>query len=249
MATGCTNRRPSVSAATCSSSSARGGRGVNVTLPHKHAAADLVNELTPRAQLADAVNTIMRDDGTLSATTPTGSAWSPICAATSGCAGRAAHPAARCRRRGARRDRAAARAAARARSSSRTAPSERADRAGRGVRATRTGSGLRVRRDRHAAAFRPDHQRDLGQPARRGARDSRRRRRRAHHLLRHVLWHGETPFTNWGRVATAPSAGAGLGHAGRAGGGGVRSLAQRAPRDTAPVLEALRARAARSLGA
>jgi shikimate dehydrogenase len=39
-----------------------GGRGCNVTLPHKRAAADLVNELTPRAQLADAVNTILRRD-------------------------------------------------------------------------------------------------------------------------------------------------------------------------------------------
>jgi shikimate dehydrogenase len=37
-----------------------GGRGINVTLPHKRAAADLVNELTPRAQRADAVNTIVR---------------------------------------------------------------------------------------------------------------------------------------------------------------------------------------------
>ena len=37
---------------------ASGGRGINVTLPHKQAAAELVNELTPRAQLADAVNTI-----------------------------------------------------------------------------------------------------------------------------------------------------------------------------------------------
>jgi shikimate dehydrogenase len=37
-----------------------GGRGINVTLPHKRAAADLVNELTPRAQLADAVNTIVQ---------------------------------------------------------------------------------------------------------------------------------------------------------------------------------------------
>jgi len=33
-----------------------------VTLPHKRAAADLVNELTRRAQLADAVNTIVRRD-------------------------------------------------------------------------------------------------------------------------------------------------------------------------------------------
>jgi shikimate dehydrogenase len=37
-----------------------GGSGINVTLPHKRAAAELVNELTPRAQLADAVNTIFR---------------------------------------------------------------------------------------------------------------------------------------------------------------------------------------------
>lgn len=36
-----------------------GGRGINVTVPHKRAAADLVNELTPRAQLADAVNTVI----------------------------------------------------------------------------------------------------------------------------------------------------------------------------------------------
>ena len=42
-----------------------GGRGCNVTLPHKRAAADLVNELTPRAQLADAVNTIVRRDDQL----------------------------------------------------------------------------------------------------------------------------------------------------------------------------------------
>jgi shikimate dehydrogenase len=37
-----------------------GGRGINVTMPHKQAAADLVNELTPRAQLADSVNTVVR---------------------------------------------------------------------------------------------------------------------------------------------------------------------------------------------
>ncbi len=40
----------------------QGGRGINITLPHKRAAADLVNVLTPRAQLADAVNTIVRRD-------------------------------------------------------------------------------------------------------------------------------------------------------------------------------------------
>jgi shikimate dehydrogenase len=40
-----------------------GVRGLNVTLPHKQAAADLVNELTPRAERAQAVNTIGLDDG------------------------------------------------------------------------------------------------------------------------------------------------------------------------------------------
>ncbi len=37
---------------------AGGIRGLNVTLPHKQSAADLVNELTPRAARAQAVNTI-----------------------------------------------------------------------------------------------------------------------------------------------------------------------------------------------
>ena len=40
----------------------KGGLGVNVTVPHKRTAADLVNELTPRAQVADAVNTIICRD-------------------------------------------------------------------------------------------------------------------------------------------------------------------------------------------
>jgi shikimate dehydrogenase len=39
-----------------------GGSGVNVTVPHKRAAADLVNELSPRAQVANAINTIVRQD-------------------------------------------------------------------------------------------------------------------------------------------------------------------------------------------
>jgi len=37
---------------------ASGVRGLNITLPHKQAAAELVNELTPRAARAQAVNTI-----------------------------------------------------------------------------------------------------------------------------------------------------------------------------------------------
>src|SRR5690606_35611007 len=37
---------------------AGGGKGLNVTVPHKEAAAQLVDELTPRAHRAGAVNTI-----------------------------------------------------------------------------------------------------------------------------------------------------------------------------------------------
>jgi shikimate dehydrogenase len=41
---------------------AAGGRGLNVTVPHKQAAAELVNRLTPRAERARAVNTIQLED-------------------------------------------------------------------------------------------------------------------------------------------------------------------------------------------
>jgi shikimate dehydrogenase len=40
-----------------------GGKGLNVTVPHKEAAAEVVNELTPRAARAGAVNTIVARDG------------------------------------------------------------------------------------------------------------------------------------------------------------------------------------------
>jgi shikimate dehydrogenase len=44
----------------------RGGRGLNVTVPHKEAAAELANELTARADRAGAVNTlILNPDHTL----------------------------------------------------------------------------------------------------------------------------------------------------------------------------------------
>ena len=45
---------------------AGGGRGLNVTVPHKQAVIPLLDKLTPRAKLAGAVNTIVRlDDGKL----------------------------------------------------------------------------------------------------------------------------------------------------------------------------------------
>src|SRR5690606_20367387 len=45
---------------------AEGGRGLNVTVPHKGSAARLASELTPRARRAGAVNTLaLRPDGSL----------------------------------------------------------------------------------------------------------------------------------------------------------------------------------------
>src|SRR5688572_20742944 len=41
---------------------ANGGHGANVTVPHKRAAAELVNKLTARAERAGAVNTIRLED-------------------------------------------------------------------------------------------------------------------------------------------------------------------------------------------
>jgi shikimate dehydrogenase len=44
----------------------RGGRGLNITVPHKIVAVDAANELTARAAHAAAVNTLaLRDDGTI----------------------------------------------------------------------------------------------------------------------------------------------------------------------------------------
>jgi len=44
----------------------RGGRGLNITVPHKIAAVEAANELTSRAAHAAAVNTLaLRDDGTI----------------------------------------------------------------------------------------------------------------------------------------------------------------------------------------
>jgi shikimate dehydrogenase len=40
-----------------------GGKGLNVTLPFKHEAWNIVNQLTPRALDAKAVNTIKIEDG------------------------------------------------------------------------------------------------------------------------------------------------------------------------------------------
>ncbi|HTT03543.1 MAG TPA: shikimate dehydrogenase [Steroidobacteraceae bacterium] len=42
---------------------AQGGRGLNVTLPHKPAAASLASQLTPRAERAGAVNTLTFNEG------------------------------------------------------------------------------------------------------------------------------------------------------------------------------------------
>ena len=55
---GCSTFIRTISAARSLRLLTSGVRGLNVTLPHKQAAAELVNELTPRAARAQAVNTI-----------------------------------------------------------------------------------------------------------------------------------------------------------------------------------------------
>ena len=61
-----------------------GGSGVNVTVPHKRAATDLVNELTPRAQVATPSTRSCAATKASSATTPTARACSPTSPATCG---------------------------------------------------------------------------------------------------------------------------------------------------------------------
>jgi shikimate dehydrogenase len=57
---------PEAFAPTVNTFLAGGGKGLNVTVPHKEAAARLATELTPRARRAGAVNTLMRRaDGTV----------------------------------------------------------------------------------------------------------------------------------------------------------------------------------------
>ncbi|MEO6080932.1 MAG: shikimate dehydrogenase [Steroidobacteraceae bacterium] len=54
---------PGQFATTVSRFFADGGKGLNVTVPHKEAALQLASELTPRAQRADAVNTLALREG------------------------------------------------------------------------------------------------------------------------------------------------------------------------------------------
>lgn len=56
-----------------------GGKGANVTVPFKEEAFERADELTERASLAGAVNTLKRlEDGRLLGTTPTGLVYSAI---------------------------------------------------------------------------------------------------------------------------------------------------------------------------
>ena len=90
---------------------AAGGKGLNITVPHKQAACLVTRYRTPRAEIARAVNTLaLRRAMACSATTPMAPAWSPISRAISVFdTRRHSHPAAWRRRRRTRRDRSAAR--------------------------------------------------------------------------------------------------------------------------------------------
>ena len=210
-----------------------GGSGVNVTVPHKRAATDLVNELTPRAQVANAINTIVRRDESLVGdnTDGTGLLARPD-----------AQPAPRaCPCRGSlilgagaaalRHHRAAAaRLEPRRAASSRTATAERARRARGGLRRPRRGQRLRLRRQLETAALRP------GESTRPSATrcggdvpgDAGRRGRPAGPPA--TTWRtaaATPPFVTLGEVPAAlRRARTGLGHAGRAGRRGVLPLAR-----------------------
>ena len=163
-----------------------GGNGANVTVPHKRVAADLVNELTPRAQLADAVNTILRRDGELIGDNTDGVGL--VTDLTRNLRLQLASPRILLLGAGG-----AARGAlgpllelkpSTLVVANRTA--ERAVELASEFCRARRGERRRLRRRRTARAVRPDRQRDVGQPEGRGAADSGARR-----------WTGIRPATTW----------------------------------------------------
>ena len=163
----------------------QGGSGANITLPHKRAAADLVNELTPRAQRADAVNTVLRRDGELIGDNTDGVGlvadltrnlrlrlMSPriLILGAGGAARGAIGPLLELK-------------PSTLVIANRTA--RRASRTGRGIFEPRRSERCCLRRCRAARTVRPGHQCNFGQPERRGAADPFPRRRQGHRVLRH----------------------------------------------------------------
>ncbi len=170
---------------------ASGVRGLNVTLPHKQAAAELVNELTPRAERAQAVNTIafFKDTSLLGDNTD-GLGLTADLERNLGIslAGKRVADS-WSRRRGSRRARSAAGARTR-RSDHCQSHARSSPQIGGGVRRHGADHRLRVRR-RRRAAVRPDHQCHVGEPAGRNAGDARR------------VWSARKQFATTWRMAAA----------------------------------------------
>ncbi len=218
-----------------------GGRGINVTLPHKRAATDLVNELTPRAQLADAINTVVRRDEELigdntdgaglltDLTRNLGLRWkSPriLLLGAGGAARGALEPLLSLQPR-------------LLVIANRTA--ERATQLAAEFAELGPISGCEFAQLEHqrfdlivnatSASLRGEVPTD---PDRRGGRP--------HHLLRHGLWRRRHRVHDLGEAPGCRTRGAGLGHAGRTGRGGVRAVARRASRHRAGAAGAQAAR-------
>ena len=201
-----------------------------------------MNELTPRAQLADAVNTIIRREGELIGDNTDGVGL--LTDLTQNLGLRLASP---------RILMLGAGGAARGTLepllelkpstlviANRTA--ERAIEPGRRVRRSRRGQRCRVRRHRTAGAVRPDHQRDVREPERRSAADPVARRGRNTTCYNMAYGIGETPFAQWARDHGAAVVAQGWGVLVEQAAEAFRIWRGVRP-STPPVLEALRARA------
>ena len=156
----------------------------------------------------------------------------------------AAHPAARRRRCGARRDRAAAVPRARGAGDRQPFGAHEPQALAQRVRRARGGCGAASSREVEHRRFDLDRQRHLGEPARRGAADPDRRRGLPDDLLRHGLRRGRHAVRHLGE---APRCGAAPSRAGACWSSRPRrpfELWRGVRPDTAPVLEVLRKRAA-----
>ena len=209
---------------------AGGLKGLNVTLPHKQAAAELVNELTPRAERAKAVNTIAFFEQTSLLGDNTdglglmadlennlGLALTGKRVLILGAGGAVRGVLGSLMEREVRELVIANRTPERARKLA----AEFAD------LGEISGCGFA---EVQGPALRSHHQRHLGQPAGRDAGDAGRAGERREHLLRHGLRPRAYALYVVGEILARGAYHQGLGHAGRTGRGVFSAVARHSPR-------------------
>ncbi len=195
----------------------RGGRGLNVTVPHKVNACGLVRAMSERATRAGAVNTLLMDADGITGDNTDGAglvrdltvnlkvalAGARILLVGSGGAARGVI--------GPLLDQSPGLIVIAGRSAA------RAGELGEPVR--RTGTGRRLRARCHSGdGLRPHHQRHLGRSVRAGAGAATHRDRAGQFLLRHVLRPGRDGIHRLGPATWLPAQRPRLGHAGGTGG-------------------------------